>query len=193
LIDRRFEVSFGGSGGQGVVRSSIILVAAAKRQFADKIYVLQSQSYDAVMRGLPTSSYVILSPEWIDYPKVKNPDVLVALDKTAYVDHINDVREDGLAIYEQDLVKGVDLRSYIAHYPVPATTLAENAGAGRIAANMVMLGALSAATRLVDLGPLREEVIKQLPKHAQKNTKALEAGFEYAKERPRPVVEAITS
>jgi len=193
MIDRRFEISFAGSGGQGVVRSSIILVTAAKRQFGDKMQVLQSQSYDAVMRGLPTSSYVILSPEWIDYPKVKNPDVLVALDKTAYVDHINDVREDGIAIYEEDLAKGVKLRSYIANYPVPATRLAEEAGAGRIAANMVMLGVLSCVTKLVDIAPLREEISKQLPKYAQKNNSALDAGFEYAKTRPRPVVEAISS
>ena len=79
LADRKFvEVRFGGSGGQGVVLMGMILAVAAN---CDQRCVVQTELYGPEARGGFSRSDVIISDDPIDYPKLDNADVLVALSQ----------------------------------------------------------------------------------------------------------------
>ncbi len=66
-------------------------------------------------------------------------------------------------------------------YQVPATKIAEELGR-RIVANIVMLGAFTAITELMDEKALKESVKENIPKGTEElNLAAFDKGFEYGK------------
>ena len=96
----RFLLS--GSGGQGVITMAILLAEAAVKH--EGLVAVQSQSYDPEARGGATRSDVILSHKAIHYPKVEQPNVLVALTDTACGKYLPLIRPGGLCMYDTDLV-----------------------------------------------------------------------------------------
>lgn len=104
------------------------------------------------------------------------------MSQAAYDKHISRLREGGVLIVDADLVT-VDDRAKRAGkvYRVPATRIAEQLG-NRIVANMVMLGFLSEATKVVKLESLEKSVRETVrPRFIEINLRALRAGAEYAK------------
>ena len=80
----RFLLS--GSGGQGVITMAILLAEAAVKY--EGLVAVQSQSYGPEARGGATRSDVILSHKAIYYPKVEQPNILVALTDAACVKYL---------------------------------------------------------------------------------------------------------
>jgi len=68
------------------------------------LVAVQSQSYGPEARGGATRSDVILSHKAIHYPKVEQPNVLVALTDTACGKYLPLIRPGGLCVYDTDLV-----------------------------------------------------------------------------------------
>ena len=96
----RFLLS--GSGGQGVITIAILLAEAAVKY--EGLVAVQSQSYGPEARGGATRSDVILSHKAIYYPKVEQPNILVALTDAACVKYLPLIRPGGLCIYDTELV-----------------------------------------------------------------------------------------
>lgn len=96
----RFLLS--GSGGQGVITMAILLAEAAVKY--EGLVAVQSQSYGPEARGGATRSDVILSHKAIYYPKVEQPNILVALTDAACVKYLPLIRPGGLCIYDTELV-----------------------------------------------------------------------------------------
>ncbi len=94
----RVEVRFAGFGGQGIIKSGIIVAAAASIH-SDKNAV-QTQSYGPESRGGACKSEVVISEEDIDFPKVVEPDVLVVMSQAAYNDYADDVKPGGTVILD---------------------------------------------------------------------------------------------
>ena len=92
----RFLLS--GSGGQGVITMAILLAEAAVKH--EGLVAVQSQSYGPEARGGATRSDVILSHKAIHYPKVEQPNVLVALTDTACGKYLPLIRPGGLCVYD---------------------------------------------------------------------------------------------
>ena len=88
----RFLLS--GSGGQGVITMAILLAEAAVKY--EGLVAVQSQSYGPEARGGATRSDVILSHKAIYYPKVEQPNILVALTDAACVKYLPLIRPGGL-------------------------------------------------------------------------------------------------
>ncbi len=110
--------------------------------------MVQTQSYGAEARGSAAKSEVIISDEPIRFPKVRKCDILVAMSQTALNKHLNDLKEDGVLLVDEDMVKEIpELKAKI--FWVSATGKAEAELKRRIYANAVMLGALTEATRIV--------------------------------------------
>jgi 2-oxoglutarate ferredoxin oxidoreductase subunit gamma len=66
-------------------------------------------------------------------------------------------------------------------YRVPATKIAEELGR-RIVANIVMIGAFTAITGLLDEKAVKESIKENIPKGTEElNLAAFEKGFEYGK------------
>ena len=77
----RKEIRIAGFGGQGVILAGIIIGKAAS--LFDNINAVQTQSYGPEARGGASRCEVVISDEDIDYPKVENPDILVAMSHEA--------------------------------------------------------------------------------------------------------------
>jgi 2-oxoglutarate ferredoxin oxidoreductase subunit gamma len=175
----RVEVRFAGFGGQGIIKSGIIVAAAASIH-SDKNAV-QTQSYGPESRGGACKSEVVISEEDIDFPKVVEPDVLVVMSQAAYNDYAEDVKHGGTIILDPDMIPREKSLKNFRVYRVPATKIAEELGR-RIVANIVMLGAFTAITELLNEKALKESIKENIPKGTEElNLAAFEKGVEYGK------------
>lgn len=175
----RVEVRFAGFGGQGIIKSGIIVAAAASIH-AGKNSV-QTQSYGPESRGGACKSEVVISEEEIDFPKVVQPDVLILMSQHAYNEYAADVKPSGTVIIDPDMIPTEKNLENATVFRVPATKIAEELGR-RIVANIVMLGALVAITRLLDENAVKESIRENIPKGTEElNLTAFEKGYEYGK------------
>jgi 2-oxoglutarate ferredoxin oxidoreductase subunit gamma len=173
----RVEVRFAGFGGQGIIKSGIIVAAAASIH-AGKNSV-QTQSYGPESRGGACKSEVVISEQEIDFPKVVQPDILVVMSQAAYNDYADDVKPDGIVIVDPDMIPTQKDLVKVKIYRVPATKMADQLGR-RIVANIVMLGAFVAITKLLDENAIRESIKENIPKGTEElNLAAFEKGYEY--------------
>ena len=83
----RTEIRIAGFGGQGIILAGLLLGKAAIK---DGKYAVQTQSYGPESRGGAARSEVVISDQVIDYPKVVEADILIALSQTAYDKFSND-------------------------------------------------------------------------------------------------------
>lgn len=175
----RVEVRFAGFGGQGIIKSGII-VAAAACIHAGKNSV-QTQSYGPESRGGACKSEVVISEEEIDFPKVVQPDVLIVMSQHAYNEYAEDVKPGGTVIMDPDMIPTEKDLKNMRIFRVPATKIAEGLGR-RIVANIVMLGALVSITKLLDENAVKESIKENIPKGTEElNLAAFEKGYGYGK------------
>jgi 2-oxoglutarate ferredoxin oxidoreductase subunit gamma len=166
-------VRFAGYGGQGLLTAGMILSEAAG--IYNGKYVVQTQAYGAEARGGASRSDVIISDTEIVYPKPKQLDVLVAMNREAIDKYRNSVRPGGRLIADSTYVKG--LRVTEADL-VPFTDIARELG-NELVANVVALGALVELTGLVSDDAMRKAVEGRVPAaYRELNLKALNKGFE---------------
>ena len=176
----RVEIRIGGFGGQGIIRTGLILASAAC-VYSDKA-AIQTASYGPESRGGRCRSEVIISSEEIGFPKVEHPDILVAMSQEAYVEYVDDLKKNGVLLIDPDLVPNQRKNIEAKVYEVPATKIAEELGK-TIFANVVMIGAFTAITKLLDVDAVREAIKQNVPKaFLMLNLTAFEKGYEYGKD-----------
>ncbi len=179
---KRRETRIAGFGGQGVITAGYVLANAAA--IHDGQYALMSQSYGPEARGGSCKSDVITSDTPIDYPKVTRPSCLVAMSIDAFASFADSVDDGGVIIYEESLVaipeKSMD--PDISYHGVPAVATANELG-NRLAANMVMLGAVQALTGIVKPEALAASISDRFPRRKTINLQALQRGIELATSR----------
>lgn len=175
----RIEVRFAGFGGQGIIKSGIIVAAAASIHGGKN--AVQTQSYGPESRGGACKSEVVISEEEIDFPKVVEPDVLVAMSQHAYNDYVGDVKLDGTIIIDPDMIPHEKEIANVKVFRIPATRFADELGK-KIVANIVMLGAFTAITNLLNEKVIKESIKENIPTGTEElNLKAFEKGYEYGK------------
>ncbi|SDF15980.1 2-oxoacid:acceptor oxidoreductase family protein [Sporomusa acidovorans] len=169
---REFRLS--GSGGQGLILAGIILAEAA---IGDGKEAVQSQSYGPEARGGSSKSEVIISDSAIYYPKVENPDFLLAMTQEALDKYSGDLKADGVLVVDSTFVKEVPERFQKVH-AVPITRLAKEQLGRDLFANIIALGIVAKITKAVSLAALEQAVLARVPKGTeQKNKQALELGI----------------
>ncbi len=173
------QVRFAGLGGQGIILMGEILGEAA---VLDKKYVGQASSYGSEARGSACKADVVISDSWIDYPEVTEADVLACMSQGTYEMHKGKVNPSaGVIFYDSQMVKP-DPSSPLKHIPIPANERALKDLGNRMAANMVLLGAVVKAVGLVSEEALLQSVAKRVPSSfLETNQKALTLGFRLAK------------
>jgi 2-oxoglutarate ferredoxin oxidoreductase subunit gamma len=171
------EIRLAGFGGQGVILSAIVLGKAAS--IYQGAYATMTQNFGPEARGGACSAQLVLSDSPILYPYVTHPDITVILSHEAYVRFGSEVKEGGILIVEQDLVRVSDVSKSVQVYSIPATRIAEELGK-RMVLNSVMVGFFTAVTRLLEPDAVRKAVADSVPKNFRElNLKAFEKGFEY--------------
>jgi 2-oxoglutarate ferredoxin oxidoreductase subunit gamma len=175
----RVEIRFAGFGGQGIIKSGI-MVAMAACIYGGK-HAVQTQSYGPESRGGACRSEVVIADDEIDFPKVTEPDILVVMSQHAYNEYAETVKKGGTIILDPDMIPNERELEGVKVFRVPATRMAEELGR-RIVANVVMLGAFTAITNIVDKEAIKESVKANVPEGTEVlNLKAFEMGYEYGK------------
>jgi 2-oxoglutarate ferredoxin oxidoreductase subunit gamma len=174
---RLTEIRIAGFGGQGVILSAAI-IGKASCIFQNN-YATMTQSFGPEARGGSSSAQVILSDEPVSYPYITQPDILVVMSQEAFTRFSPELKEGGILVVEQDLVRVSGLKSGVRLYSVPATRLAEELGK-KMVLNVVMVGFFGAVTALLDPANLRKAVADSVPPAFQQiNLQAFDKGFEY--------------
>jgi len=178
------QIRFCGFGGQGVVLAGTILGYAAIK---DGKWVSGSNSYGAQARGGSARSEVVISDDPIKFPHVIESDVLVALSQSAYDVYIKNMAEKGaLVIYDDLMIKPSHLRG-VQQIGVPATNTAIHELESKQVANMVMLGASVAITKIVNRQALISSIIENVVERFRDvNVEALEVGFKLGEDHCCP-------
>jgi 2-oxoglutarate ferredoxin oxidoreductase subunit gamma len=175
LADLDFvEIRFGGSGGQGVVLMGIILATAANY---DGRCVVQTESYGPEARGGYSRSDVIISSEPVDYPKIIQADLLLALSQDSAQAYVDTLRTNGVLMYDSEKVTDPPLfRGRVVALPFTRMAVEET---GRVqTANVLALGAAVAVTGVVSVGSIRRAVLEEVPAGtAEVNGRALNRGL----------------
>jgi 2-oxoglutarate ferredoxin oxidoreductase subunit gamma len=172
------EIRISGFGGQGVILSAIV-IGKAGCIFTPNGYSTMTQAFGPEARGGACSAQVILSNEPILYPYVTRPDILVTMSQEAYSLFTPQLKEDGVLIIEQDLVRVDKVPAGVRVYGVPATRLAEELGK-RMVLNIVMVGFFAAVTTVLEPEAVRQAVGDSVPEAFRElNLKAFDKGFEY--------------
>ncbi|MGA7460471.1 MAG: 2-oxoacid:acceptor oxidoreductase family protein [Candidatus Korobacteraceae bacterium] len=171
------EIRIAGFGGQGVILSAIVIGKAGC--IYQSGYSTMTQSFGPEARGGACSAQVILSDNPILYPYVTRPDILVVMSQEAYTLFSPQIKDDGILIIEEDLVRIDHLPAGVRVYSIPATRIAEEIGK-KMVLNIVMVGFFGAVTGVLDPDALRKAVAASVPEaYRDLNLKAFNRGFDY--------------
>jgi 2-oxoglutarate ferredoxin oxidoreductase subunit gamma len=171
------EIRIAGFGGQGVILSAIIIGKAGC--IYQPGYSTMTQNFGPEARGGACSAQLILSDTPVLYPYVPRPDILVVMSQEAYALFAPQLKDEGILIIEEDLVRIGDLPAGVRVYSIPATRIAEELGK-KMVLNIVMVGFFGAITELLERDALRNAVGDSVPPaYRELNLKAFDRGFEY--------------
>ena len=145
----RTEIRICGFGGQGIILAGIILGKAAS--LFDENEAVQTQSYGLEARGGASKCEVVIDNKLIEYPKVQNPDILVAMSNEALLKYIVDLKDEGTLIVDTSTTDLEDVKEFVEEhnikvYEAPATKTAMEDIGLKIVANIVMVGAITNIT-----------------------------------------------
>ena len=170
------EIRIAGFGGQGVIIPATVIGKAAcidQKGYATMTQFRSRSAWRRVQRA------GVISNEPVLYPYVTEPGVMILMSQEAFTRFSPEIKDGGILIVEQDLVRVSGLKSGIRLYSVPATRLAEELGK-KMVLNVVMVGFFGAVTGLLDPENLRKAVADSVPPAFQQlNLQAFDKGFEY--------------
>jgi Pyruvate/2-oxoacid:ferredoxin oxidoreductase gamma subunit len=157
------------------------ILARACTKAGKQVSVLPS--YGAEARGTLIRAEVVISEEEIVYPGVLEPDIFVAFSQDAY-DYFSPLLTDSTSVFydSASVSPPSDTQPATNRYPVPAIEAATEAGSAK-AANMVMLGALAAASDLIPRDALEDILSEGSAKRAETSIRALGKGYALAREK----------
>lgn len=155
LMNNRCVIRFTGSGGQGVILTSVIMAEAA---VLNGNKTVQSQSYGPEVRGGLCQAYTIISNEEIWFSKPEKADVLLALTQASLNKYYRDTVQTSVIIADSGLsVPGDCPASKLFRLPILET--AEKVVGRLMTANVI---AAAAINTLLDLFP--DEIMRKAVK-----------------------------
>jgi 2-oxoglutarate ferredoxin oxidoreductase subunit gamma len=176
----RDEIRLCGYGGQGIILAGYIVGQAAA--IFERKNVVFIQDYGPEARGGACRADVVVSDAPVLYPYIVTPSILVAMSQQAYDKYCPKNPQNTLVIIEEDLVKPREMKGARLLAVPPRRIAAE---LGRVAAaNVVMLGLLTAATNVVSVEAMKKSILTAVPKNTEElNLKAFERGYTYGLEK----------
>lgn len=176
------DITIAGVGGQGSILAGVILGAAAVTY--DHKYAVQTQAYSSELRGGFAATWVIVSDEPVDFPRVTAPDILVAQAMDSIKRFADVLKPGGLLIVDSDMIAQIPPGTSRV-IKVPATSCARTDFQAPFVANMIMLGALWRATHIVGRDALESAIIDSVPPGKDKlNLQAFALGAQIAESQP---------
>lgn len=170
------KIIISGFGGQGIVLAGNLLANAALIENKNTVGMV---SYGAEVRGGTANSSTIISDSEISSPVIDKPNIVIALNQPSLDKYSGTIEKKGYLVINTSLAKKMDNRD-INTIPVPASEIAAKLGNIK-AANMVAIGSLIKASKILDLNSVKEALQKVFGSKKnliELNEKALDAGAE---------------
>jgi len=178
MKEDRYEIRFSGSGGQGIITAALIFAEAAA--LYEGKHVCQTQSYGPEARGGKSKAEVVISTKEIDYPKVIQLDLLLAMNQAACDAYFFDFKPNGLLLVDSTFVEQVPTSRVVS---IPFTQMARDLFGKEVVANMLALGAVGYFCKMVSIKNLAAALSARVPKGTKGlNRKAFQAGIKAAQE-----------
>jgi 2-oxoglutarate ferredoxin oxidoreductase subunit gamma len=168
-----------GFGGQGLMFIGKLLAYGAMKEGKHVTWI---PSYGPEMRGGTANCTVVVSSEEIGSPVTPHPRAIIVMNNPSLEAFEPKLENNGLLLLSSSLVNRAATRKNVRIVAVPASEIANSAG-GERSANMVMLGAYVALTKVV----AKESIIEGLKELFGKkiglfeaNVRAFEEGMKFA-------------
>lgn len=174
------EMILAGFGGQGVLLMGQLLTYAG---MIENKHVSWIPSYGPEMRGGTANCSVIISDEPVGAPIVTEPTTVVAMNRPSLDKFEPLMKANGTLFINSSLINRQAQRTDITAHLVPANDVAAELGNLKVA-NMVMLGAVLAATNVVNSKSLMQAFSKMFahkPELIELNERAIRRGMELIK------------
>lgn len=185
-----FIIRIGGEGGDGVISCGELFAQASART---DYHVFTYITYPAEIRG-GFSMIQIRVKDWTIYSMGSKVDYLVVFNQEAFDSTIQDLKPDGLLIYDPDTVELSNCDNFNC-YPVKFSAITQKLIESSLGKNIVALGALGHLFN-IDKKSL-EKLVHDRYGHkgsdvTEKNIKVLNAGYEAGKKNKWPIKYKLT-
>ncbi|MBK1971720.1 2-oxoacid:acceptor oxidoreductase family protein [Campylobacter sp. TTU-622] len=177
----KFQLRFGGEGGQGVITAGEILAKAAIKK---GLYAFKASTYTSQVRGGPTKVDVIIDESEILFPYAIEGEIdfMLSTANKGYKGFKDGVKDNGIIVIEPNLVypEEQDYKKWQI-FKIPIISIAKDE-VGNVATQSVIALAIAAyMSKCIDLNILREIMLEMVPaKTKEANAKAFDLGIEYA-------------
>ncbi|MBC8400251.1 MAG: 2-oxoacid:acceptor oxidoreductase family protein [Candidatus Marinimicrobia bacterium] len=172
------DIQFSGFGGQGIIKSGILIGKAAS--LYDDKFGTMTQNFGPEARGGACSAQVVVNDTPVLYPYIVAPEVLVSMSQEAYEKFLDNLVPGGILLTDADLVKPERIRDDVRMYSIHSTRIAEEMG-NRIFANVVMVGFFTGITKIISPKAVKTALPDSVPERfIDINIKAFEKGYDYA-------------
>ena len=175
------DIRFSGFGGQGIIKSGILVGKAAS--LFDNKYGTMTQNFGPEARGGACSAQIVLDDSPVLYPYISEPEILVTMSQEAYEKFSDELVAGGILLTDTDLVKPQQFRKDVKVYSIPSTRIAEEMG-NRIFANVVMIGFFTAITKVISPEAMKKAIPGAVPsRFIDINIEAFDRGYNYGLEQ----------
>jgi len=176
---KKVEIRFSGTGGQGLVLASIIFAEAL---MVDGFNIITGESHGIEARGGASSAEIITSKKEIFDLSVTLPDILVAISQQAYDKYGKKIKKDSLVILDSSLIKSESIPDSANVHAFPFTRLVREELDTTLPTNICFLGALVGISKIVNIESIKKAILNRVPeKSGSINLKAFELGYSLIK------------
>ena len=179
----KYQLRFGGEGGQGVITAGEILAEAAIKEGR---YAFKASTYTSQVRGGPTKVDIIIDEKEILFPYAIEGEIdfmLSTADK-GYKSFRSGVKKGGIIVIEPNLVhpEKEDYQKWQI-FEIPIITIAKDEVGNVATQSVVALAIATFMSECINLELLKETMLEMVPtKTREANAKAFDLGIKYAKE-----------
>jgi len=178
------DVVMAGFGGQGLMFIGKLLAYSAMKEGRHVTWI---PSYGPEMRGGTANCTVVISNEEIGSPVTAHPHAILIMNNPSLEAFEPRLQTGGLLLFSSSMVNRPVTRHDVKAIAIPATEIATSVGTER-AANMVMLGAYIALTRIISeenvIAGLKELFGKKIDLF-EVNVRALKEGIKFANQQSK--------
>ena len=178
-----YNIKIAGFGGQGVMMVGQLLAYAATDL---DLYALWYPSYGPETRGGTANCSVIVSKKQINSPVFNKATHFIAFNQPSLNKFINNVKSDGMILYNSSLIEKPNPMENIQMIGVPANDIAIELGNIQVA-NMVIMGAYIGLTDMFSVEIIEKMLKKFLGEKKAHlmgiNQQAIQRGIDFVKNK----------
>lgn len=176
------DITMAGFGGQGLMFIGKLLAYSAMKEGRNVTWI---PSYGPAMRGGTANCTVVVSEEEIGSPIIPRPRALIIMNNPSLETFESQLQKDGLLLINSSFVTKQVARKDARTMSIEANEVAAAVGSEK-AANMVMLGAYVASTKVVSESSVIEGLKELLGKKVDfldVNVRAFKEGMKLVRQK----------